>query len=178
MKIARDNETTVQCRGVSDTASTRNFIVEELATVLKLPRKTWVTPIGGLNGSRVVTQLSGYEEPDLVMQKTLFGWVIGGKIPIYPNKLKGSKCFLNRTTASDDISRFWEMDDIEPMKHLSSEETMCEERFKKTIARDGSGRFVAALPFNEQCQDLGESYFMALKRLTSLGRRFIKKPGI
>lgn len=226
--------------------------MEELATVLKLPRKTCVTPIGGLNGSRIVTQsqveatveslrggyrktleflvvptistqtpdiqlprsllkvppnlpladpefhkpasvqlllssgptlatlcagqikLSGYKESDLVMQKTLFGWVIGGKIPIYPNELKGSRCLLNRTMVSDDLSRFWEMEDIEPQKHLSAEEVRCEEQFKRTIARDESGRFVAALPFNHQRQDLGESYFMALKRLTYLERRFVK----
>ncbi|XP_011884070.1 PREDICTED: uncharacterized protein LOC105571210 [Vollenhovia emeryi] len=46
-----------------------------------------------------------------------------------------------------------------------------EAHFRNTVRRDSTGRYVVRLPFRETNQRLGESRYIALKRLTSLERK-------
>ncbi|XP_043258558.1 uncharacterized protein LOC122400888 [Colletes gigas] len=110
---------------------------------------------------------------DLVLQKTQLGWIVGGSVPIAAPQSKRST-FL--TSLDFEMRRFWEVEEGSNAQHLSSEERECEEHFSHQVRRDASGRYIVALPFNEQQQRLGGSRSRALHRLFSLERKFDRNP--
>ncbi|XP_068972383.1 uncharacterized protein [Bombus flavifrons] len=113
--------------------------------------------------------ISQANEPDLRLQKTQFGWVIGGS----PTSQSPAHAFHASTTALQaDLARFWEIDEGPPTVHTSEVERQCEEHFRNHVQRNNEGRYIVALPFNETTPSLGSSKAMAMKRLTSLCRRF------
>ncbi|XP_048262528.1 uncharacterized protein LOC125385266 [Bombus terrestris] len=117
-------------------------------------------------GQLDINQANG---PDLRLQKTRFGWVIGGS----PTSQSLAYAFHAFTTALQaDLARFWEIDEGPPTAHISEAERQCEEHFRNHVQRTNEGRYVVALPFNETTPPLGSSKAMAMKRLTSLCRRF------
>lgn len=101
-----------------------------------------------------VGQINLSPSHDLILQKTKFGWIVGGgnSVPEFENY---SKCFL--TNLKIDLEKFWDIEEISSKKFLSTEETFCEDHFQKHVSRDVNGRYVVALPFNENIKNLGES---------------------
>ena len=117
-------------------------------------------------GQLDISQANG---PDLRLQKTRFGWVIGGS----PTSQSLAYAFHASTTALQaDLARFWEINEGPPTAHISEAERQCEEHFRNHVQRTNEGRYVVALPFNETTPSLGSSKAMAMKRLKSLCRRF------
>ncbi|CAG9133939.1 unnamed protein product [Plutella xylostella] len=57
-----------------------------------------------------------------------------------------------------------------------SEERACEDHFLSTTYRNEEGRFVVSMPLKEDPNKLGDSYFMAKSRFSSLERRFQRDP--
>ncbi|XP_068987526.1 uncharacterized protein [Bombus flavifrons] len=113
-----------------------------------------------------ISQANG---PDLRLQKTRFGWVIGGS----PTSQSPAYAFHAFTTALQaDLARFWEIDEGPPTVYISEAERQCEEHFRNHVQRNNEGRYIVALSFNETTPSLGSSRAMAMKRLTSLSRRF------
>ncbi|XP_068965518.1 uncharacterized protein [Bombus flavifrons] len=109
------------------------------------------------------------DQPDLRLQKTRFGWVIGGS----PTSPTATSTFHASTTALQaDLARFWEIDEGPPIKHISEAERLCEEHFRAHTRRTSEGRYIVALPFNDRLPSLGSSKALAMKRLASLNRRF------
>ncbi|XP_043591764.1 uncharacterized protein LOC122571743 [Bombus pyrosoma] len=107
--------------------------------------------------------------PDLRLQKTRFGWVIGGS----PASQSSAYTFHASTTALQaDLARFWEIDEGPSIPHISEAEQQCEDHFRRHVQRTNEGRYMVALPFNKTTLSLGSSKAMAMKRLTSLCRRF------
>ncbi|XP_043262784.1 uncharacterized protein LOC122403358 [Colletes gigas] len=113
--------------------------------------------------------LSSNEQSDLILQKTQFGWVIGGSGPTATARAKHRTFFA---TPDFDLQKFWELEEGPHIRHLSAEEQDCEDHFKDHIKRDKSGRYVVALPFNGRESELGESRSRALTRYLSLERKF------
>ena len=106
-------------------------------------------------GQLDISQANG---PDLRLQKTRFGWVIGGS----PTSQSLAYAFHTSTTALQaDLARFWEIDEGPPTARISESERQCEEHFRNHVQRTNEGRYV-----------VGSSKAMAMKRLTSLCRRF------
>ncbi|XP_071874181.1 uncharacterized protein [Bombus fervidus] len=106
---------------------------------------------------------------ELCLQKTRFGWVIGGS----PTAQVATCSFhANTTDLQVDLARFWELDEGPSITHLSESEKTCEEHFRNHVRRTKEGRYVVALPFNERLASLGTSKAVAMNRLTSLHRRF------
>ncbi|XP_043263949.1 uncharacterized protein LOC122404115 [Colletes gigas] len=120
-------------------------------------------------------RLSPRTGPDLVLQKTQFGWIIGGSV-LTAAARKKQRTFL--TTPTFDLQRFWELEEVSETRHLSFEEQQCEQHFRDHVTRDNTGRFIVALPFNEKKTQLGESRSRALNRLLSLERRFRRDPDL
>ncbi|XP_050495535.1 uncharacterized protein LOC126876672 [Bombus huntii] len=117
-------------------------------------------------GQLDISQANG---TDLRLQKTRFGWVIGGS----PASQPPAHAFHASTTALQaDLARFWEIDEGPPTAHISEAERQCEEHFRNHVQRTHEGRYMVALPFNETTPSLGSSRAMAMKRLISLCRRF------
>ncbi|XP_033317753.1 uncharacterized protein LOC117215502 [Bombus bifarius] len=108
-------------------------------------------------------------QPELRLQKTRFGWVIGGS----PTSQTAINTFHATTTAlQEDLARFWEIDEGPATTHLSESERLCEEHFRNHVRRTKEGRYIVALSFNEKLSSLGSSKAAAMSRLASLHRRF------
>ncbi|XP_033363222.1 uncharacterized protein LOC117241396 [Bombus vosnesenskii] len=117
-------------------------------------------------GQLDISQANG---TDLRLQKTRFGWVIGGS----PASQPPAHAFHASTTVLQvDLARFWEIDEGPTTAHTSEAERQCEEHFRNHVQRTHEGRYMVALPFNETTPSLGSSRAMVMKRLTSLCRRF------
>ncbi|XP_076664815.1 uncharacterized protein LOC143367133 [Andrena cerasifolii] len=117
--------------------------------------------------------LSPHNASDLILQKTQFGWIIGGSAPSTAPHAKRNT-FL--TKLDFDLKSFWEVEEGPHGRHLSSEERICEEHFSNHVQRDASGRYIVALPFNKKLSLLGESYSQAVNRFSSLERKLNRDP--
>lgn len=130
--------------------------------------------IGQLNFSQ--------HEFDLIVQKTLLGWVVGGTYS--PNRLSKLSCNTLNTAVTPIIecdslnqalAKFWEIEDAEVTENsnsLSPAEQECENHFISHTTRDSTGRFIVALPFKQNRPQLGNSFACALRQLRSLKQRF------
>ncbi|XP_076380674.1 uncharacterized protein LOC143260026 [Megalopta genalis] len=118
--------------------------------------------------------LSQPDDPDLYLQKTMLGWVIGGSAPTF-KPIRSASCHTH-TSLQFDLTRFWEIEDGPQIPHFSEAETACEEYFKNTITRNAEGRYVVSLPFNNDKPKLGESKSAAYKRFLSLERKLKRDP--
>ncbi|XP_073827806.1 uncharacterized protein [Musca autumnalis] len=79
------------------------------------------------------------------------------------------------------LKAFWEQEELLESRTLTTEETACEQFFKKNCYRSPDGRYTFALPFRSQI--LGKSPptfchsdFSALKRLKQVESKFVKEP--
>lgn len=244
----------IQCRAVLDTGSSSNFMTEDLAKELKLPREKFSIPIeainnaqsnsnylvkatissringfsktlsfltvstlGGLLPSEPIDRnrleipkhvrladpkfdqpapidlllsagttlsllrqgqikLNGPNEPDIILQDTKFGWIIGGNA-LSKGQSPANQSLRNYYASADkDLRNFWEMDDIQETKHLSKEEEDCERHFEENVARTPEGQYVVALPFNSRQSEIGNSRLLADRRFKSLLRKFKRNP--
>ena len=108
-----------------------------------------------------------------VAQNTILGWVVTGCASTSP-ALRTTTCRSHHTsTASlnDDLSRFWEIEEVAIAKpHLSKEERACEEYFSCTHTRDSKGRYTLRLSFS-QVPHLPGSLTIATARLLQAERR-------
>ncbi|XP_076549256.1 uncharacterized protein LOC143307957 [Osmia lignaria lignaria] len=120
--------------------------------------------------------LSPPNGPDLFLQKTRLGWIIGGSAPA--SKPARSPICHATTTIQDDLARFWELEEGPQIQRLSDAERICEEHFQRTVRRNPGGRYVVALPFNDKLPQLGGSKSRALKRLLALERRLQHDQGL
>lgn len=105
-------------------------------------------------------------EKDLILQKTMLGWIIAGAVLVAQPRVQ---CHLSNLQT--DLPKFWEMEELPPIKYYSPTELECEEQYKKNVSRSADGRYVVALPFNEKLKNLGISRPRALKRFLGLERR-------
>lgn len=115
-------------------------------------------------------------------QETVFGWIVAGPVQGVNNSIVHS-FFLNvaleRSSFSDlndQITKFWNLEEIQKETVYSAEEKKCMEHFDKTVERKKDGRFVVRLPLRENINTLGTSRSTALKRFLSLENRFRSNP--
>ncbi|XP_012145356.2 uncharacterized protein LOC105663061 [Megachile rotundata] len=117
--------------------------------------------------------ISPSKKNDLILQKTLLGWIIGGNISTTTGK---HRTYI--ATPNFDLQKFWEIEEGPQVRHLSNEENACEKHFLETTTRDNTGRYIVALPFNDRKLQLGESRARALNRFLSLEKKFNRDPGL
>lgn len=87
-------------------------------------------------------------------------------------------CNIVVDSLSAQVAKFWEVEEVASIKHLSKSESECERHFSQTFYRNPSGRYVVRLPFCDKKCDLGYSYQIVKKRLYSLERRLTQNPQI
>ncbi|XP_076301576.1 uncharacterized protein LOC143219529 [Lasioglossum baleicum] len=116
--------------------------------------------------------LSNRNNVDLILQKTQFGWIIGGDL------LSASRSSRKTFTQNVqfDLGKFWEIEEGTIERVRSIEDQACENHFAATVTRDDSGRYMVALPFNEKQTQLGESRSRALNRFLALERKLERDP--
>ncbi|XP_017881790.1 uncharacterized protein LOC108625943, partial [Ceratina calcarata] len=115
-------------------------------------------------------KLSKPSEPDLYLQNTRLGWIIGGNVSersAVPESSNDHRCLL--TNLERIMRQFWEIEEPTKKPHLI--ESDCEEHFRQHVIRDDNGRYVVALPFNNRKSELGQTRAMAEKRLASIERK-------
>ncbi|XP_076377131.1 uncharacterized protein LOC117220354 [Megalopta genalis] len=116
---------------------------------------------------------------NLMWQKTLLGWVLGGGLPGSTPRHRAMSC--HTATNSDleiGLSRFWEVEEVGNAEVNGKDHDPCEQHFVENTRRDEQGRFVVAIPFNDRIHELGESRPQAERRLLNPERKFRKQPDL
>lgn len=114
-----------------------------------------------------------------ILQKTKFGWVVSGQYNQFP-QFNTTHCNMNteNDALAEQLSKFWQYEDVSPLPILSPEEQECENIFVNTHRRDDSGRFIVTIPLKQSTSHLGDSRQTALNQLHNLERRFEKNPNL
>lgn len=120
-----------------------------------------------------------------IAQNTKLGWIVFGAAEVDQNY--ATLCHTLKHTRidgnpSEDLSRalqsFWELEEVEREKYLTSDEQAAEDLFTSSLKIASDGKFIVDLPFkvdpNTHC--LGDSREQADRRLRFSHRRFSKKP--
>ena len=113
------------------------------------------------------------ENCDLYMQKTQLCWVIVGGVNSTERKPIIS-CKL--TDLSQQIARFWLIEDATASGLKNSENVDCENHYVKNTFRNNSGRYVVRLPFRTSDRDFGDSRSIARRRFQSLRKKLEHDP--
>lgn len=116
------------------------------------------------------------------LQKTKFGWIIGGEcrnarsIPSVSCHFVGN--ILNNQDLHNQMAKFWEIEEVNVNKILSHEEKQCVKFFKETTIRDVKGRFIVQMPLKKSPESLGDSKQQAIRRFYSLESKLLKNPDL
>ncbi|XP_046145575.1 uncharacterized protein LOC123988861, partial [Osmia bicornis bicornis] len=108
-----------------------------------------------------------------IAQKTSLGWILSGPVshPVSTLSVSTQHAII-WDTLSDDLRRFWEIEELSEQPYSTPDENQCEEHFAATHYRLPSGRYTVRLPFKaDPLKALGESRATALCRFTQLERR-------
>ncbi|KAK9687942.1 hypothetical protein QE152_g35906 [Popillia japonica] len=89
-------------------------------------------------------------------------------------------CHLSITNEAlhEQIQRFWEIEETNTHKALTSQESECEKHFINTYKRDVNGRYEVSLPVKDNHMQLGNSRETAIKRFRNLEHRLQKTPAL
>ncbi|XP_050315300.1 uncharacterized protein LOC126749647 [Anthonomus grandis grandis] len=115
------------------------------------------------------------------LQKTQFGWIVSGmSLPPYvDNESNSVMCNLSTLQhLENQVSRFWEIEEVQNVKNLSPDETFCEQLFQETTQQTLDGRFIVQLPLKRPASSLGDSREAAIKLLLNLEQRLNKNPDL
>ncbi|XP_048002935.1 uncharacterized protein LOC125239404 [Leguminivora glycinivorella] len=116
-----------------------------------------------------------------LLKNSVFGWLVVGQTMLNNNstttKTKTEHCGFSREIRNQ-LSKFWELEEVPTVPVLSPEEEACEEHFKQNTRRLADGRFCVTLPLKDQPDVLGDSYRLARKRFDSLEQRFRRQTDV
>lgn len=107
-----------------------------------------------------------------IAQQTHLGWIISGGQNERQEQNNIVSMHLN-VSLDRMLTRFWEIEAFDDNKNnLTSKEVRAEELYEKTVQRQSDGRYVVALPFENENPVLPEnSRNIAMKRLKHLERK-------
>ncbi|XP_051153762.1 uncharacterized protein LOC127277018, partial [Leptopilina boulardi] len=136
--------------------------------------------VDALIGAELFYEILGYNKiplavPHTSLLSTKVGWIVIGKLGEI-TKTQKITCNLIRDDLSVQLEKFWKIEEGEQKKFLSLEEKSCEEHFVNNVTRDNKGKYIVRLPFNENKNNLGNSYEIARKRFFMLERKLSKDP--
>lgn len=108
-----------------------------------------------------------------VMQATEVGWIVSGPLKGNRDELSKPLCMMTEVKEIDEsLRKFWELEEINEQRELTSEEKQCIEHFETNIQRNGDGSYTVALPFKRECAELGMSRRMAIAQMLQLEKKF------
>ncbi|KMQ87801.1 hypothetical protein RF55_12825 [Lasius niger] len=110
-----------------------------------------------------------------VAQKTIFGWILLGKIKAKENDdVTTHQCTVN-DSLSTLIRSFWEQEKLPRLPlPLTAEEQECEDLFVRTHTRNADGRYVVRLLVRATLPDLSKTRTAAIRSLFHQEKRFLK----
>ncbi|XP_037820796.1 uncharacterized protein LOC119609875 [Lucilia sericata] len=115
----------------------------------------------------------------LVAQRTIFGWIITGRLQSPNSTLNSVSSFINTLDLNKEITKFWELEEVPQVRTMSNDDLFCENLYKSTTYRDNSGRFVVYLPFKSDFPNdlhLGHSRNSALAQFIRNETRLLRNP--
>ncbi|XP_036143399.1 uncharacterized protein LOC118645797 [Monomorium pharaonis] len=121
----------------------------------------------------------------LIAQQTIFGWVISGPVAMSSDLSRASRASTveqssanitvlhctNLQPLSEEIQRFWEVEEIPPPHQLAPLDEQCETHFCDTHSRQPDGRYIVRLPFKRSPINIGRSRLTAERLFNSISRR-------
>ncbi|XP_073950917.1 uncharacterized protein [Choristoneura fumiferana] len=107
-----------------------------------------------------------------IAQQTKLGWILSGNVKTF-----NCNVVINQT---DDISKFWEVEDINQSSSTMTEpEKYCEEFYQATTRRLDSGRYEVALPMKPGFEEnLGASRSKAVIQFKQLEKRMARNESL
>lgn len=117
------------------------------------------------------------DEP--VAMNTVFGWVLSGMSDTEPPDV--STVHAHHAQSYENLNlllpRFWEIEEISPLRPLSEEDERCEQHFRETHSRSLEGRYMMRILFKDAPPlKIGDTFQRASKCLKSLERRLSARP--
>lgn len=116
------------------------------------------------------------------IQQTRFGWIVFGGPPLPSANRSSPICAHLSVDAIDNdaldrrLNTFWETEELQRIKHQTSEEKYCENFFVETHQRQADGRYMIRIPIRPDAPQLGDSYSMAKASFLNLEKRLAKDP--
>nr|CAH7739404.1 unnamed protein product [Callosobruchus chinensis] len=86
-----------------------------------------------------------------ILQRTRLGWIVSGNVP-NDAVLGYKKTYCNFSVNNEieqQLTRFWEIEELSHSNPLSYEEKLCEQHFSATTVRNDEGRFIVSIPFKD-----------------------------
>ncbi|XP_063979923.1 uncharacterized protein LOC135163947 [Diachasmimorpha longicaudata] len=121
-------------------------------------------------------RISSDGQPDLFLMQTTLGWVIGGGAPTSRSSRQRSCHLTSSNSLEFDLTKFWEIEETTEDHRSNNTGTTCEQHFKDHVSRDATGRYIVALPFNDNISHLGISRSRAYNRFKSCERKLHQDP--
>ncbi|XP_055910832.1 uncharacterized protein LOC129945200 [Eupeodes corollae] len=110
-----------------------------------------------------------------IAQHTSFGWVITGEL-FEAASPSVNQSLITSLHSSLDIDfllkRFWELEEVVPLKDNCFDEDEAEIHFRNTFSRSIDGKYSVQLPFKSPFPVFGDSLKLAVNRLYSMEKRF------
>lgn len=118
-----------------------------------------------------------------ILRSSQLGWVVTGPIKLNNCEPSDLQCNFSSSISpssgdclDQQISRFWELEELPKKQLLSNDEEACVKHFDKHTTRLPSGQFCVKLPLKDTPDCLGDSFKLAKKRFLGLEKRFRQQP--
>ena len=136
----------------------------------KLADPTFIVPnkVDLLLGADVIDDIlldNKIKDNGLCIRDSVYGWVVSG--PVFsPDSTKVVSHITTTPNCDSDqfLSKFWELESVHEIRHLTLDERRCEEHFDSTTKCNKDGCFVVQIPFKDGPHNLGLSEVNAMKR--------------
>ncbi|XP_071580176.1 uncharacterized protein [Temnothorax nylanderi] len=135
-----------------------------------------------LYGAILLQEVRNRAPHEPVAQNSIFGWFLSGPMPM-PSQSRPARIQTHHCTVlseiSDQLKRFWEIEELPQQTHLSPEEIRCEEHFVSTHSRAPNGQYIVRLPFKSGPPiDIGDSKSSAIALYSRLESRLKANPDL
>ncbi|XP_073821454.1 uncharacterized protein [Musca autumnalis] len=112
-------------------------------------------PVDVLLGGNVypIILLNGVKKDilgSLLAQETVFGWILTGPATNLADRKRVSVSYCTRVEVKDELTKFWEIEEVPRVPVVSVDDRRCEEMFLSTTIRCPDGRYMVDLPFRTE----------------------------
>lgn len=114
---------------------------------------------------------------EIIAQETQLGWIVSGVLERKPNtSYEPVSLVATINELSDAMQIFWRMEEMPEEELLTAEEEHCLKHYNENTTKNNEGRYVVAMPFTEDIEQLGNSRRNALAQQFHLERKFNRYP--
>ncbi|XP_024877058.1 uncharacterized protein LOC112457950, partial [Temnothorax curvispinosus] len=165
--------------------------ITKLSYIHKLPLadsdRTSAAPIdviisAELYGAILLPEIRNRAPYEPVAQNSIFGWFLSEPMPM-PSQSRPACIQTHHCTVlseiSDQLKRFWEVEELPQQTHLLPEEIRCEEHFVSTHSRAPNKQYIVRLPFKSGPPiDIGDFKQSAIALYSRLESRLKANPDL